>query len=984
VTVISAETSVELTNVDINTLAAEGTSLSITAAKNNIDLDNVTAYVSGALSATATAGDVLIDTATLSAGTTATLNGGSDAELTKVVLTAAAFASKAAADNWSATDSSFTIGSGGAAIEAGKQITLLATTDDVKNSVSLITGGTLSLTAGTGIALTNSGDNLLTVKAKTQSHTVTGNGDFTASKAAITTTGTGDNDTIKINTQGGGITITGSSFVSGRKIELDADGGNVTLTNNTVSAEGLFDVDASGNISVTDIDFTVGGNATLDAVNITIDNTDKTVTNRDIAITGSLSATASANLTLKNIYKLFAGATTLKATTDSDADILLSDIATVMINGALTAEAKSDLTIINGSSVDVSGTASLTATDGNILLDKIAETKINETLTATAGMDVTLNEVILLTVTNDANITAGNDITFVKGGINVEGKSANGIGNSLDLLAGNDISLGGAITVSDKNVKITATSGAIIDTNDTTSQNDNLTVANSDVVLTANAGIGSENMLEIQSAVSVDAKNTGTGNIVFDVISDTVIKNAATENGDVDIHSGGSLTVASNGVVNAGGTGNQIIIGAENDITLEKKLSLTADKSILLVASKGNLSARATTDSEAVKIVSDKIYLVAGKEITGDNVNYDNEIIGNKADDLGKFIGLLKGQVNVVAGTNVSVHNINNETFQLGNAISGDVMLLTTVNGDMGFDRVVAKVIDIQADNIGIKQLADGVHVNLGEFAQSEYNTANKTLLSTDVNVKIIGEIAVSVNKEGATLALDEQTISDDNIFAITVDNLVIDRITTGKNTGLKHTGFAESSNNSGIADTTIVKQIKSVDDFVVYKIASDSVLIHSDYIGGNLILLDGQFGSNLANTRLEINDVVTEIDATNKLKTQENNFWLWTLDKTYSLISAAEGIETTNEAMRTLRRTQMYLSLNGDASYTDTALGQNINDWKPLILFPASKILNGDVIYFDGLLLPPMYRDNQEDEQNKVLEGIEDIWTLNATNGNF
>jgi hypothetical protein len=811
-----------------------------------------------------------------------------------------------------------------------------------------------------------------------------------------------------------------NSLTSGNTGTLTATLGNILVKDvTTLDFADALSVIAQTNLTVQNVNsLTSGDTGTLTATsgNILVND----VTTLDFA--DALSVIAGIDLTVQNVNSLLSGGTgTLIA---RSGNILVKDVTELTFKKTLIAKANNNLTFTD-SVLAVKDKATLEATNGNVSL-----TKVNATITddwqTTAGTNIVLknidttvggNAILNATAGNlmavdsvlktgtFAHATAGTDITLTNSSIDVKGQTADGNGNALELQAGNDILLGGAITVADKNVRITATNGAIIDKNDTVSggsakQIDNLTAANSHIVLSAKNGIGSTDVLEFLSAKLIDANVTGSGNIVLDITSDTILQNVTTTNGNIDIHSGGSLTIADNGTIIAAGTDKKIIFGAEKSLYFGKKSSLNAEKDIMIIAADGDIISLAVNDNEAVSFsVNDVtedvlrgIYLVADNDLTGYSKVYDNTLIGNKADDFGKFIGSFKGRVDVIAGGSISVHNINNAAFLLGNVITGKDTLLTTVNDEMGIERIVAKQIDLVSNNIGIKQLADAVHINLDKFTASEYNTANKQLLTTEITVKLEGEIFLSVNKENATLNLEEQSISDKNIFAIKVDNLVIDHLIAGKDCGLSQIGFAADTKGGSdykeIANTTAIKQITSDGDFTMTKLYSDNVSIHSDKITENLNILDGQFGNTIANARLEINQVETEIDAINKSKTIPNDFWVWSLDGSYSITSSHDGISYQDESLRALRRTQMYLELNGNASYTDTAFGVNINDWTHRIesRIDNINISNGSGININGLGLPlPFNRENQENQEimNNLLKEIENIWSFNRTDNN-
>ncbi|MDR3197865.1 MAG: hypothetical protein LBU34_08370, partial [Planctomycetaceae bacterium] len=985
---------VSTNNVSVNAVTI------LNAVNGNLSINDIT-FSTGINNFTATAKQNLsIENVTLTAGTTALRTTTGNLTITDVIATLASAAFNSG-NNISISNTNTT-----------NDFTVTGTFDAIAaNDISIsnvaTTAGTTTLTATTAIdgditisgGSFNTGTNAFTATAKqnlsienatltsgtTTLGTTTGNltvtdviatlasADFNSgNNISISNTGTAKNFNV-IGTfnaiAANDISISNVATTAGTTA-LTATDGDITISGGTATFTGTLTATANNNLSFTDSALTVKDKAILEATNRNVSWTTVNATIKDL-----LQITAGTNITLTDII-VSAKTATLNAKAGNAA--LTTVIAMVTNNSQLTAA--NDLTIVD---------SALTAGSDTIL-------------NATVG-NLTAVGLVLKTGTF-AHATAGTDITLTDGSIDVKGQTADGHGNALELQAGNDIMLGGAITVADKNVRITAANGAVIDKNDTVAggivtQIDNLTAANSHIVLSAKNGIGSTDVLEFVSAKLINANVTGTGNIVLDIMSDTILQNVTTTNGNVDIHSGGSLTIAADGNITAAGTDKKIIFGAEKNLYFGKKSSLKAEKDIMIIASGGDIVSLAVNDDEAVSFsVNDVtesvlrgIYLVAGNDLTGHSEVYDNALIDNKADDFGKFIGSFKGKVDVIAGGSISVHNINNSAFLLGNVITGKDMLLTTVSDEMGIERIVAKQIDFVSSNIGIKQLADAVHIYLDKFTTSEYNTANKQLLTTEITVKLVGEIFLSVNKEDATLNLDEQFISNDNIFVIKVDNLVIDYLIAGKDCGLSQIGFAAETKGGTdykeIANTTTVKQIFSDGDFTMPKLYSDDVFIHSDGITGNLNILDGQFGNTVANARLEISQIETEIDAINKSKTTPYDFWVWSLDGSYSITSSHDGISYQDELLRALRRTQMYLELNGNASYTDTAFGLNINDWTHRIESRINNInvSNGSGI-INGLELPlPFNRENQKNQEmmNNLLKEIEDIWSFNWTDNN-
>jgi hypothetical protein len=768
-----------------------------------------------------------------------------------------------------------------------------------------------------------------------------------------------------LTTTTGDLEISGGSFNIGTNPFTATAGNDILISDSTINA-GTTILTATNDLLFN------GGTTELASAELKGNNISITGSTQ-FKVTNAFTATANNDLSIENVATT-AGETKLTATTG---DLKISGGSFNIETNSFTATAQNDLSIEDVESL-IADTTTLTATTGDLIM-KNSELTINDKaqLEATSGYLETNN--LSLTADYIKAISKGN-ISLTGGNIHAKGESADSDENALVLQSQDaNILLGGLITVDKNNVKITADKGEIFDNNDTDTDGAvNLKASESHIVLSAKNGIGSTNVLEFASAKSIEAK-TETGNIVLDISSDTILKDITTNDGNIDIYSNGSLTIAQEGKITAEGTNTKIILGAGNDVYFGKNSSLEADKDIMIVAAEGDIVSQATENSESVTLkvkefsetAKSGIYLVAGKNITGKSIN---------ADSLGKFIGSLEGgKVDVIAGNDISVHNLNASSFILGNVFSGGDVLLTSVNDKMGIDRIVAQRIDLASDNINIQQLADNVQIILNKFVESDYNTSNQKLLGKTINLKLNGEISLAITKEGATITIPEQQISTGNTFKITVDNLVIDHIIAETNSGLSHLGYSGNQK----ADSTTINQISSNGDFTINQLYSDQVLVHSDNIAGDLIINDGQFGNTVANARLEINQVETEIDAINKSKTVANDFWVWSLDGTYSLVSSHGGIAYNDDSLRALRRTQMYLTLNGDTSYTDTAFGELINDLSRQLQhnYIQNTQNNNEIININGIELPlPSFWENQENTNN-IFNGIEDIWSFNWTN---
>ncbi len=390
-----------------------------------------------------------------------------------------------------------------------------------------------------------------------------------------------------------------------------------------------------------------------------------------------------------------------------------------------------------------------------------------------------------------------------------------------------------------------------------------------------------------------------------------------TSRGGIDIYSAGSMRLD---FVTARGD-YDILLGAESDISIAADALLSSDRDLVLVSNSGNILSEATVDIMAPTIhAQGRVILAAGQ----------GSIFGMSSDQ-SFLVDLTAKKTHLIGADGINLLNLNltfgeNNPFNLGYLVSGGVAKVGTAsNAPLAFDFILAQKLKISSESIDMKSFGKQALIVLSDWLSGPFTPSNRTLLKKPLDISFTGAMEIVNEEEGGTMKIRNLDLRgvDQNLG---VDNLVIDSLLVDSSTRLSHYG-----NDGGLADSTWIGNLQSPGSATLGQLYSRNVSIISGRLGGDLVILDGQIGVDApGRAALNINGIRTEIDAFNKTKTDLFDFWLWTFNGNYSLVSSQNGIAfPENSAMRALMRSRMNLLLNGDAFYGDTGFGTNLIAWR-------------------------------------------------------
>jgi|GEM_PF-3046111 len=250
--------------------------------------------------------------------------------------------------------------------------------------------------------------------------------------------------------------------------------------------------------------------------------------------------------------------------------------------------------------------------------------------------------------------------------------------------------------------------------------------------------------------------------------------------------------------------------------------------------------------------INEQVYVnkTHGGALTFDVITFsDGTDIIFETDNL--IVGLLTGSGDVFI-THFGVDGERAESTAIGNIIT---------SGSATFNKLYSDNVTIFTDGIdGILRFIDGQVENI--------NVVNRG--------------------RGGRTHIDSLLLAD-GFFE--VNNLAAGSLRGGKDINFSHVGVNDGINN-GIADTTVINNITTPGTMTFEQLYSSDATIFSDSIGGVLDIVDGQVGQNLpGRLDLNINGIHTRLDSRDKLRDPSYDFWLWTVDGSYSLTSHSDNV---------------------------------------------------------------------------------------------
>ncbi|TXT37697.1 MAG: hypothetical protein FD138_590, partial [Planctomycetota bacterium] len=553
-------------------------------------------------------------------------------------------------------------------------------------------------------------------------------GTITVDQAIDTTGGTGT----------GGISITGAVVLNAA---LDADGGSITLHGNN-TAEADLDINAS---------LTSSDSMTLSALrDVLIGALVKTTgSGSDITITADTNSSGLGGVRVETAGQV-----------DSADQVTISGSDLNAVAGVQSVQVDSD-----GATAQVKGAGAIAissgasaATTADIVINGFVQGSSTSTVSITANEDVTFGVDGDIT-TNNGTITVTADnatgnvgvITMANGTVFTAGTNS-----TTTLTADGSVTLG-AIDSGSGLVKVTSTSGAILDADAVTA----VDITAGTAALRAKTGVGS----------NADAIET-SGTLTFAAVTDS---------GDIHVSNTGSLTVGTvdslvgvtiqdTATTNPGG---DITIVAASPLTVDSAILNAAGGDIFLTAS-GATAADDLTLNATVTATggSGEIELNAGSDII-QNANGDISAAGTGVLDFNAGTGTTDGVITQANGaTAVTVTglitmdadgDITLANVQTGNATTSAVILTTTAGG----------VLDAGDIDVDVIAASGRLVIDAATGIGSSGNGLETTVSSLDLDNATSGNI--QINETNAVTVFDAQQATAGNISIVAGGTITVD-----------------------------------------------------------------------------------------------------------------------------------------------------------------------------------------------------------------
>ena len=726
-------------------------------------------------------------------------------------------------------------------------VTYIQATNTTSGNIEITNTGTSSgiYTYGSGVVNNASGGDIKIISANpvTIEEPVTASGgnieitsvnDFqiknvisTTGSGTITLTATGANGYIRLYN---GV-INGSVQSVNGKITLDADQ-YITMDSDTsiTSTNGDIELSAGGNIAVSTI--TTSGDVVLTSGGAIIDNNG--ATNNITADILTINAVSGIDLDT-NINTLTASVSGAgNIIIDEVSGIALTNVTTANGNIIITAGGNIDVNNVNtdgditltanGAGSDITVNGNLTATDDIILTAQniISGSGLvsGDLLEATAPNGISLitniNTLTATTTNTNINITEENgltlnDVNAVSGDITLTLLAGTLTSNTGTKITGDELVVNGAdainintnvntLTASTNNADITITEdnglalnlvdaglgdvyievalGAITDNN-----GPNLNIIGTDLILSAETGIGSGDAIETK-VTNLTARVTST-----------------TATGNIEIENTGDLTLG-----NLAGWGEAVRNFGSGDIIITVNSNLTIDASISSAG--GDITLTANTGA---------IIQNPAGDITTGGGNFRATAAGPYVMADGAVVNSGVGIIDIDAGGDITIGQlITSSTVYLN---SGDVII---DGGDTGGEDIQASAVEFIAAN-GIGTVTNPIDTSVGNMAaittngQIYINETNNLTITTvgvtdGVSVTNGGPIWLNTNGGALTLLNANQDIVSNGgpimIFAGAVtQNNGADIISSGGNidmTVVSLTQNPDSKIDAGTGNVTI------------------------------------------------------------------------------------------------------------------------------------------------------------------------------------
>ncbi|MDR2171233.1 MAG: leukotoxin LktA family filamentous adhesin [Planctomycetaceae bacterium] len=692
---------------------------------------------------------------------------------------------------------------------------------------------------------------------------------------------------------------------AGRDISIKANitGGKTSLETKTgkIEFDGKNDQNATINAKFNDLTL----NSATDILISNLQGNDKFI---GFDVTNNFTATAENEVIIKNVIA-DVGNTTITATNGN----LEYNGGKATFNNSLTLNSNTDISIINLAEFIVTNNFNATA-ENNLIINSQKLSADEITLTAkTENLKINNGTAKF----NNAKFTAGKNIELNDNiDITISGDKNNVDGNSLSVLANNNIVSNGKITVAKNDANLTAKDGEIISLNNNKT---NIDAVNSNVNLIAAKGIGNKNSFELKAkTLSIDV--TDAGNVSLNIIDDTTINNIKNTDGIIDINVQGSVVV---GDVSANGNGSDFVLGATKNITFSENAKITADERIVIVSDGGDIYSESNNETNAVifNAASNNIVAIKGK------------IHGKATQNNGGFITTFtKGKVNLISNEDLLVYETSQNEVDYDTVVSGgQISILSILDNGISIQKIVANKINFDQGIVKLSKVTDEYYADVASVIGEDIVkiiSKNNSLFGKQFDI-VVDEIVITNNKENAQFDMGVTEIRSKTNITIAWDKLIMEGLVAGVGSSFTHIGGSKE-----VADLTIVKNIASTGDFTFKNMASNLVYVYSDSINGVLQVLNS-YNGNHAN--YDINNISLVIDSVDKGRSgyysyfrQENmypDFRVWSIDGSYDFDLTAEKLNYTNPQLRMLSAFNHNLILNNNVTYTDSAFDDLLVD---------------------------------------------------------
>ncbi len=507
--------------------------------------------------------------------------------------------------------------------------------------------------------------------------------------------------------------------------EIDADGTASITTSGDLTLTAAFGTENDATIVADDVDLQT--TVTVEEGNLSITTTNDATLTGAVDVDGTLTVAAGGtaliegasavenDVTLSGDDVTISGVDAAGAMTVAAGNISITTTNDADINGDITTTA-GNISITSGKDVDVDGafdasgtlTVSQTGTAGSI--------NFSDTLASDNDMTMTGDDVVVTgatTVAGDMSLTAtGNDIT-VAGTIDTSGNLTLTTEND----AGGDIVTTGQTVGADNDITMTSAdlinAGAI-----------NSTGAGGTVTLTAG------NEITIGTASNIDGTLTATSSGAA-AAGEITIGGALTMENDVTL-TGDLVDINANITVDVGA----ITVSAANDIELGANLTATAG-SISLTAASGGLGAGSDfiAGAAANTITASNDITVSGDDVTvgdmatsatGDITITATNDVSTLGDIDGDDVATVSTNVTITAGNNIALTSGGGEFIVANN----DVTITATGGGNVALNAVTLQS-DIAGDITLTGGQIDGSGTITADNGDIIFNSTNDSLTST-------------------------------------------------------------------------------------------------------------------------------------------------------------------------------------------------------------------------------------------------------------